>query len=135
MPAGYSGTALIKKLGIKANYRVSFVHEPDTYRELLGELPQTIEVLPLRSGELNFVHAFYIEKALLETEFPKLKAALLKDGILWLSWPKKASKVSTDLSGDLIRQIGLDGGLVDIKVAAIDEVWSGLKFMYRKLDR
>ena len=72
---------------------------------------------------------------MLEAEFPKLKAALTSDGMLWISWPKKSSKVATDLKEDIIREIGLTNGLVDVKVAAVDEVWSGLKFVYRLKDR
>jgi hypothetical protein len=135
MSAGYSKIALIKKLGIKDEYRIAFVYEPDNYRELLGELGENVEILALEDGDLNFVHAFYVERALLEREFPQLKAALLKDGMLWLSWFKKSSKMPTDLSGDIVRQIGLDGGLVDIKIAAIDAIWSAMKFVYRKKDR
>lgn len=135
MTAGYSGTPLIKKLGIKDDYRIAFVHEPDQYRDLLGALADTVQILPLESGDLNFVHAFYTEKVLLQAEFPQLKAALHKDGMLWISWPKKASKVPTDLNGNSVRQMGLDGGLVDIKVAAIDTTWSALKFVYRREDR
>lgn len=133
--AGYSKTPLVKKLGIKAGDRVAFVHAPEHYLDLLGELPNAVDILTLADAPLNFIHAFYTESEHLLTEFPQLKAALTKDGLVWISWYKKAAKMDTDLTGDSVRQMGLDAGLVDVKVAAVDEQWSGLKFVYRLEDR
>ena len=133
--AGYSGTPLIKKLGIKDGFRVAFVHAPDDYDATLGTLPDSVERLSLSDGELDFVQAFYIERDKLEEDFAVLKAAIVKNGMVWISWPKKASKITTDLDENIIREIGLAQGLVDVKVAAIDNIWSGLKFVYRTQDR
>jgi hypothetical protein len=133
--AGYSGRPLIKKLGIKEGYRVAFVNAPDDYDSILGTLPDAVENLSLSEGELDFVQAFYTERNKLEDEFPALKAAIVKDGMLWISWAKKASKIATDLDENIIREIGLAQGLVDVKVAAVDNKWSGLKFVYRTQDR
>lgn len=133
--AGYSGTPLIKKLGIKSDYRVAFVHAPDNYTALLGDLAPTVEICSLANKNLDFIHAFYTDSATLSAEIHTLKDAILKDGLIWISWYKKSAKTPTDITGDVVRQIGLDAGLVDVKVAAIDEQWSGLKFVYRVVDR
>jgi hypothetical protein len=134
MTAGYSGTPLVKKLGIKPGFVMAFVHLPPDY-VLLPDLPEGITIATLALGGLDWVQAFYTERAALETEFPALKAALRKDGTLWISWVKKAAKIPTDLDENMVRHIGLRNGLVDVKVAAIDEQWSGLKFVYRVEDR
>jgi hypothetical protein len=84
---------------------------------------------------LNFIHAFFLRSRQLAVQFPELKAALAYNGIMWISWPKKASKVETDLNENIVRQMGLDTGLVDVKVAAVDDIWSGLKFVYRLEER
>ena len=133
--AGYSGTPLIKKLGIKAGHRVAFVNAPDAYDATLGVLPDGVECLSLRDGELDFVQAFYTERDKLEDDFAALKAAIAKDGMLWISWAKKASKIPTNLDENIVREIGLAQSLVDVKVAAVDNIWSGLKFVYRTADR
>jgi hypothetical protein len=133
--SAYSGTPLIKKLGIKAGFRLAFIHEPENYRALLGDLPDGTIVLPLEEGDLDFIHAFYKERSDFEAEYPALKNALRKDGMLWISWPKKASKVKTNITEDSIRDFALLHGLVDVKVAAVDETWSGLKLVYRVKDR
>jgi hypothetical protein len=135
--AGYSGTPLIKKLGIKPGQRVYLRAAPSNYDSLLGGMPAGVEVAK-RLGKphsIDFVHFFVLTSRQLRLEFPELKTALTYAGSLWLSWPKRSSKVETDLDENVIRQIGLDGGLVDVKVAAIDETWSGLKFVYRLEDR
>lgn len=135
MSTGYSSTPLIQKLGIKPGYRVCFINQPDNYFELLGDLPTNVSVSLLDDGEFDFIHAFYLSAVDLREQFAELKAALKSDGVLWLSWAKKASKVETDLNREIVREIGLSGGLVDVKVGAIDAIWSGLKFVYRKEDR
>lgn len=136
-PAGYSGTPLIQKLGIKPGQRACFIRPPEDYARRLGPLPTGVQLLT-RLGKphsMDFIHAFCLMSGQLAVQFPELKAALAYDGILWISWPKKASKVETDLSDDVVRQLGLRSGLVDVKVAAVDEIWSGLKFVYRLEDR
>jgi len=135
MPAGYSGTPLVRKLGIKPGVTVVAHGAPGDYRELLGPIPEGAAVTDDLSPPASFVHLFATERAVVETELPRIKAALAKDGILWVSWPKKAAKVATDLDGNVVRGLGLDAGLVDVKVCAVDETWSGLKFVYRLKDR
>ncbi len=133
--AGYSGTPLVKKLGIKPGFRLMFINAPDRYDETLGELPEDVEIKAVLEPELDFIQFFTTDCAELETQFPILMAALSKSGILWISWAKKSSKVPTDVNENIVRDIGLENGLVDVKVCAVDEVWSGLKFVYRVVDR
>ncbi|MFY0593634.1 DUF3052 domain-containing protein [Roseivirga sp.] len=133
--AGYSGTPLAKKLGIKEDFKCHFVHIPEYYFNLFEELPAIETVEKPEAGSIDFAHAFMMSQAELKSMIPQVKDHLKKDGTLWLSWPKKASKLQTDLDGNVIRNFGLDIGLVDVKVAAIDDIWSGLKFMYRVKDR
>jgi hypothetical protein len=134
MTAGYSKRSLVDKLGLKPEMRAAFVHAPDGYRELLGPLTGVIVVETL-DAPCDFVHAFYTSANALMAEFPGLKAALTQAGILWISWPKGASGVKTDINENVVRDTGLEIGLVDVKVAAIDATWSGLKFVYRLKDR
>ncbi len=108
---------------------------PEGYADTLGSLPDGVDVASDLSLPLDFIHFFTSERGDLELRLPDLKAALKKDGMLWLSWPKKASKLPTDLTDNIVREVGLAHGLVDVKVAAIDENWSGLKFVYRLKDR
>lgn len=133
--AGYSQTPLIKKLGLKEGSRIIILNPPEHYSETLGELPPNVLVANTLAGPLDFIHFFTTRRDTLATEFPQLKQALAPNGMLWISWPKRSSKVETDLTEDIIRVIGLENGLVDVKVAAVDEVWSGLKFVYRLKDR
>ena len=132
MPVGYSGTPLVKKLGIKENFKILMINEPANYPDLLGDLP--LGVLRVDSSA-DFIHFFTKEKEELVRVLPQLKLLLEKNGMLWVSWPKKASKVSTDVSDAVVKEEGLGIGLVDTKVCAVDEVWSGLKFVYRTKDR
>lgn len=135
--AGYSGTPLIKKLGLKPGQRACFLNAPENFPNTLGALPfgiQLIQRLP-KTRSLDFIHFFTKERNKLQKSIPQLKAALNWDGILWISWPKGSSKVATDLNENIVREIGLEEGLVDVKVAAIDEIWSGLKFVFRVQDR
>src|SRR5258705_13611958 len=125
MSAGYSGTPLPKKLGLKSGQRIIILGAPDDYDAILGDLPDGLETADSLTGIFDFIHFFTVERGELETQFPPLKAALAQDGMLWISWPKKASKIPTDLDENIIRDIGLANGLVDVKVAAIDERWSG----------
>lgn len=133
--AGYSGTPLVKKLGIKPNYSCLILHEPQHYLDLLFELPENTEFTDKANGTFDFIHAFYRKVDDLTTEWPQLKMCLKKDGSLWVSWPKGSSKMETDMNANDVRRIGLQCGLVDVKVCAVDNDWSGLKFMFRKKDR
>lgn len=136
MSAGYSGTPLIKKLGIKPGFSIRVAHEPGAYWDWISPLPDEIKVISRAKKEgADFIHLFVKEKKVFEKEFLKLKSELKKDGMFWVSWPKKSSKVASDLDENIIRDFGLKKGLVDVKVCAVDEVWSGLKFMYRVKDR
>jgi hypothetical protein len=134
MPAGYSTRSLSDKLGIKAGARIAFVGAPKGYDATLGELPPVTQAETLR-GPLDLIQVFVTSRAELARRFPTLKKALAIDGALWVSWPKKASGVATDVVEDVVREIGLAQGLVDVKVCAVDETWSGLKFVYRLADR
>jgi hypothetical protein len=135
MTAGYSKRSLVDKLGLKAGMRAAFIHAPTGYPGLLGDLPAGVTVAETPEAPRDFIHAFYMAADALAAEFPALKAALTQSGMVWISWPKGASGVKTDVSKNLIRAVGLDIGLVDVKVAAIDATWSGLKFVYRLKDR
>ncbi len=135
MPAGYSGTPLAKKLGIKPGFKILVINGPDYYYDLFEDLPDDIQKLSEGEKDVDFIHFFVKEKSELEKRFDTLKSYLKMEGMIWVSWPKKASKVPTDVNDGVVRQNGLDHGLVDIKVCAVDEVWSGLKFVYRKEDR
>jgi len=133
--AGYSGKPLVQKLGIKDGWAIAILNAPRGYDRLLGKLPQEVTRRPTVAGTLDFVQFFTDSKRELERRFPTLERALAPAGMLWISWPKRASGVATDLTEDVIRAIGLAHGLVDVKVAAVDEVWSGLKFVRRAKDR
>jgi hypothetical protein len=133
--AGYSGTPLIQKIGIKPGHRVLLRNQPATFLKDLGPLPAGAEHSNSLAGKANVVVCFTDSKAELEKSFPALANKLVSDGMLWISWPKKASGLSTDLTEDVVRQVGLGCGLVDVKVCAIDETWSGLKFVIRTNDR
>ena len=135
MPAGYSTRSLPDKLGIKAGARIALVAAPKGYDATLGKLPQGVTPAKALRGPLDLIHVFVKSRAELARRFPVLKKALAIDGALWVSWPKKASGVATNLAEDAIREIGLAHGLVDVKVCAVDETWSGLKFVYRLADR
>lgn len=133
--AGYSGTPLLKKLGIKPDYTIWIINAPQNYFSLLGDLPNNVDIKTESGQNYQFIHFFTKSKSELVTQLPLLKSSLAKNGMLWISWPKKSAKVPTDLDGNIVRQLGLEAGIVDIKVAAVDEIWSGLKFVYRKEDR
>ncbi len=133
--AGYSGTPLPRKLGIPEVGRAAVIDAPRGFLHLLGPWPKKLQKSPKLSGPLDYIHVFAVERRVLQTLFPKARDALAKAGTLWISWPKKASGRATDITEDVVREIGLDAGLVDVKVCAVDETWSGLKFMYRLKDR
>jgi len=133
--AGYSGKPLVAKLGIKPDTRIAILNAPKGYDRVLGKLPPRVTRRPSIVGPLDFVQFFTNEKRELERRFAALARSLAPAGMLWISWPKQASGVATDLTEDMIRAIGLAHGLVDVKVAAVDDVWSGLKFVRRLKDR
>ena len=129
---GYSGTPLARKLGIKDNFRAALLHVPDEVKTELRDALGKCRIQswrPKTSTDLDFIFLFAKSRAGLELELMPAARALAPAGMLWISWPKKTSGVATDLTGDVVRQSGLDAGLVDIKVCAVTEVWSGLKFV------
>ena len=132
---GYSGTPLPKKLGIKNRFRICLVNAPADVREKLREAISACEVLSEPRGPLDFVMFFTRSRADLSREFSRLAKELSTAGMLWVSWPKKSSAVATDVDENVVREIGLSAGLVDVKVCAVTEVWSGLKFVRRVADR
>jgi hypothetical protein len=137
-PEGYSGTPLPKKLGIKPGQRIRFVAAPPELTAALGELPQPLDVVaPEDDGAvgLDLVVFFTTSADALRERFDALAASLVPSGMLWIAWPKKAARVPTDLTEDVVRQIALERGMVDVKVCAIDATWSGLKLVYRLKDR
>lgn len=132
--AGYSKRSLLEKLGIKDSFRTIFINPPAHYQEMLN-LPPTVNVEHTVNGTFDLIQLFTKEKKELESYFPRLKPLVKPAGFLWISWPKGTAKISTNLTENTIRKIGLAEGLVDIKVIAIDNTWSGLKFVYRLKDR
>ena len=132
MSAGYSGKPLAQKLGIREGDVLAFWNAPDDYDRLLGKLPDGVIVARELEGRLDFIQVFATETAGLEKEFPRLKARLKAGGMIWVSWPKASSRRQTDLNDRVVREVGLKNGLVDVKVCAIDDSWSALKFVRRR---
>ncbi|MGH7537407.1 MAG: DUF3052 domain-containing protein [Gemmatimonadales bacterium] len=135
MPAGYSPRTLVEKLGIKPHIRIALLAAPRGYRATLGKLPPGVKVSVSLRGPLPFIQCFTRQRATLRARFPALVRALTTDGALWVSWPKKTSGVASDLTEDGVRAVALAHGLVDVKVCAVDAVWSGLKLVRRVRDR
>lgn len=133
--AGYSGTPLAKKLGIKEGSRVALINAPRDFESTLVELPDGVEFIKRPTKSLDIILLFVLTERALARDFAKLAARLTANGMIWIAWPKKSSGVATDLSFERVQRIGLDAGLVDVKICAIDETWSGLKFVYRLKDR
>ena len=133
--AGYSGTPLPRKLGIKEGHDVAFVAAPDGFRETLGELPEGVRIKSRATGPLDVIVLFVTLRAELERRFERLRAAMDPAAGFWVAWPKRASGVDTDMTEDVAREVGLGEGLVDNKVCAIDETWSGLRLVIRVEDR
>lgn len=133
--AGYSGTPLPRKLGIKEGHRVAFPGAPPEFSQVLGALPNGVYIKKRATRPLDVVVAFFTRRAELERRFGRLVAAIFPDGALWVAWPKRAAKLQTDLTEDVAREIGLASGLVDNKVCAIDETWSGLRLVWRVENR
>ena len=133
--AGYSGTPLAKKLGIKAGSRVFALGAPSNYRKLLAPLPDGVTIVARMSADTDITHLFATRRADLARGIKAVLGKMPQDGVIWVSWPKKSAKVPTDITEDTIREVALPLGLVDIKVCAVDEVWSGLKLVIRRENR
>ena len=129
---GYSGTPLPRKLGMKEGSRVAVLDAPDDFTDTLGALPDGVTVRERLRGPLDVIVCFVVRRADLERRIDRLQAALDPAGRLWIAWPKRASKVETDMTEDVVRDVALPLGLVDNKVAAIDETWSGLQLVIRR---
>jgi len=130
--AGYSGTPLSKKLGIASHHTVHTVHEPADYRGLLAPLPEGVVFAPRVSASTDLTHVFVTARSQLEKTLPAIRKKMRADAVVWVSWPKKASKVATDVTEDTVREIARPLGLVDVKVCAVNDVWSALKLVVRK---
>ena len=133
--AGYSGTPLPKKLGMKPEATVILIGAPPDFAGTLGDLPDGLRVKNRLAGSADVVVAFFESRRRLEARLERLAAAIYPDGGLWIAWPKRASGVETDITEDVVRELALAGGLVDNKVCAIDATWSGLRLVYRLRDR
>lgn len=133
--AGYSPNALFKKLGLKEGYAIKLVHPPANYADLIGDAMVSLSVKNRATDGLDFIHFFTNSRAELEAELPKLKEQIKKSGTIWISWYKKSAKMNTELTENIIRDKALAVGLVDVKVCAVDEQWSGLKLVFRLTDR
>lgn len=133
--AGYSGTPLPKKLGIKEGSRIALINAPTDFARQLGKLPDNAQIVTRVTKPLDIALLFVLTERALLRDFDNLAKKLATNGMIWVAWPKKSSGVGTDLSFERVQRIGLDSGLVDVKICAIDEVWSGLKFVIRLKDR
>ena len=133
--AGVSGKSLSQKLGLKPGFRIFVDGAPADYRGLVGEWPDGAKLISQLTPPPDMVHLFAARTKGLAAKLSRYRDAIAPDGMIWVSWPKKASKVPTDITEDTIRQVALPMGLVDIKVCAVDEVWSGLKLVVRKENR
>jgi hypothetical protein len=131
-PVGYSGTPLPRKLGLKPAMQLCLLDAPDTYEQLLGGWPDGVLRCTQADRSTDMVHVFVVHAALLSAQLTTLRQTLRPDAVVWVSWPKKASKVPTDITEDTIRSLALPLGFVDVKVCAVSEVWSGLKLVVRK---
>ena len=125
---GYSGTPLAKKLGIKEGAKISLFNQPDYYFDLFKDFPTDVKIIKY-SSRVDFIHYFTEQQKELIKDINKLKNSIEQNGMIWISWPKKSSGVETDMNEDVVRNLALKNGLVDIKVCAIDEKWSGLKLV------
>lgn len=127
--SGYSGTPLARKLGIKSGFKIKLFDKPEEYYSFFDDFPQDIEIVENPSIKKDLIHAFIIEAQLLENLIVDLKNEIVSNGIIWISWYKKSAKMNTDITEDLIRKLALENGLVDVKVCAVNEQWSGLKLL------
>jgi len=134
-PAGYSGTPLAKKLGIKGDFHINLINAPEYYLCLFTDLPANLHFENDEDAKLDLIHFFTKSQEEYKSILPQLKTRIKPNRSIWVSWPKKASKVTTDITEDIIRNFALQIGLVDIKVCAVDETWSGLKLVIPVKDR
>jgi hypothetical protein len=132
---GYSGTPLTKKLGIKQGFIIRLIDPPDYYYDLFTDLPTDIKEIKDKKTKKNFIHYFAKSTVQLSKDIKQLRHEIEENGMIWVSWYKKSAKIKTDLNENIIRDIALNNGLVDVKVCAIDEIWSGLKLVIRLKDR
>jgi hypothetical protein len=133
--AGYSATPLAKKLGIKAGSRVVALNAPDDYAVLLAPLPPDVSFQKSVTGRIDLVHVFVASRAAMAAQLAQILGKLRQDAAIWVSWPKKSAGIATDVTENVIRAVALPMGLVDIKVCAVDDTWSGLKLVIRKENR
>ena len=133
--AGYSGTPLAQKLGIKAGHRVGLINAPDGFAELVEPLPDGVELVAGVRSRRDVVVAFLRERGELESKLTAMTKAIFPDGAIWIAWPKRTSKVPTSITEDVVREVALPTGLVDNKVCAIDDTWSGLRLVVRRENR
>ena len=133
--AGYSGTPLTQKLGIKPGMVVVAIDAPENYRKLLEPIPSGVNFATRPVGNTRFVHVFVTRRSELTEQLSILRRKIAEDAAVWVSWPKKSSGVATDITEDVIRAVALPLGFVDVKVCAVNEIWSGLKLMIRKENR
>ncbi|MBX2990119.1 MAG: DUF3052 family protein [Bacteroidetes bacterium] len=133
--SGYSGTPLAKKLGIKQEYRIKLVNQPDYYFRLFSDWPAGTQELTDGKSKKDFIHYFTTSASQLDKDMRQLRKEIVENGMIWISWPKKAAKVETDVNENIVREIALKNGLVDVKVCSIDATWSGLKLVIRLKDR
>jgi hypothetical protein len=133
--SGYSSTPLAKKLGIKPGYKIKLVNAPEHYFYLFADMPADIEIATEGKQKKDFIHFFTKDAGELHKALPQLKKEITQDGIIWVSWPKKSAKIPSDVTENDIRDLALRIGLVDIKVCAVDEIWSGLKLVIPVKDR
>lgn len=130
--AGYSGTPLAKKLGFKDGHRVRIRNAPDNYLDLISPVPEHVQISKSIRKDIDIFHFFTRSSSELKSELPKLLGAIDQNGMIWISWPKKSSGVSSSVTEDTVRAVALPLGLVDVKVCAVDDTWSGLKLVIRK---
>ncbi len=135
MTTGYSGTPLLKKLGLKAGQNIAVLGAPAGYLSLLGPLPDGLSLSENEVAPLDVAHTFVTSRAVLQRQLNELQQRIAPNGMIWVSWPKRSSKAPTDVTEDVVRDVALPLGLVDVKVAAIDETWSGLKLVIRVENR
>jgi Protein of unknown function (DUF3052) len=133
--AGYSGTPLAKKLGIKPAMRVHVVAAPANYLQLVDPLPADVTLTPALRGKIDLIHVFVTTAEDLAAKLVTYRQRIVENGVIWVSWPKKAAKVPTDVTEDVVRALAFPLGLVDVKVCAVDETWSGLKLVIRVENR
>jgi hypothetical protein len=135
MPEKIYNTPLVKKLGITEDCRLVLVDAPGDFLNKLTPMPEGVEIAPAKNEPIDVAVLFVTETAVLKKEFPRLKKRLAKAGGLWVAYPKKASKVETDITFEVVQGLGLKLGLVDNKICAVDDIWTGLRFVYRRTDR